>query len=216
MSKSVGVLGSGVVAQALAAGFLSEGYDVMIGTREPGKLASWQQSAGRLAKVGGFSEAARHGSLLVLAVKGTAAASVLDMAGSAELAGKVIIDACNPLADLPPEDGVLRFTTALDASLMEDLQRRFPAARFVKAFSCVGNAHMVKPDFGGVKPTMFICGDDPQAKIAVSAVLDRFGWEVADMGGAVSARAIEPLCMLWCIPGLLHGQWNHAFKLLKR
>jgi len=85
----------------------------------------------------------------------------------------------------------------------------------VKAFNSVGNGRMVNPQFDGGKPTMFICGDNAAAKKVVETILDQFGWEIADMGNVEAARAIEPLCMLWCIPGLLHSQWTHAFKLLK-
>jgi hypothetical protein len=99
---------------------------------------------------------------------------------------------------------------------MEQLQAAFPNAHFVKAFSSVGNALIVNPDFGGIKPTMFICGNDANAKKEVSKILDRFGFEVEDMGGVEAARAIEPLCILWCIPGFLRNQWMHAFKLLKK
>jgi predicted dinucleotide-binding enzyme len=98
---------------------------------------------------------------------------------------------------------------------MERLQRQVPDARFVKAFSCIGNALMVNPDFKGTKPTMFICGNDAAAKSDVSRVLDQFGFETADMGKVESARAIEPLCMLWCVPGFLENSWTHAFKLLR-
>jgi 8-hydroxy-5-deazaflavin:NADPH oxidoreductase len=73
---------------------------------------------------------------------------------------------------------------------------------------------MVNPQFKSGKPTMFICGNDEAAKLTVSGILDQFGWETADMGKAEAARAIEPLCMLRCIPGFLHNQWVHAFKLL--
>lgn len=148
-------------------------------------------------------------------VKGTVAADALRAAGAANLAGKPVIDATNPIADSPPTNGVLKFFTNLDESSMERLQREFPDARFVKAFNSVGNAHMVEPQFTGGKPTMFICGNDEAAKRTVSGILDQFGWETADMGKIEAARAIEPLCMLWCIPGLLRHQWNHAFKLLK-
>jgi hypothetical protein len=86
----------------------------------------------------------------------------------------------------------------------------------VKAFSCVGNALMVNPDLGGQVPTMFICGDSAAAKQEVQEVLRQFGWEWEDLGGVEAARAIEPLCMLWCIPGFLRNQWTHAFKLLRR
>jgi len=110
--------------------------------------------------------------------------------------------------------GVLKFFTNLDDSLMERLQREFSGACFVKAFNSVGNACMVNPQFKGGRPTMFICGNDEQAKGIVSGILDQFGWETADMGKAEAARAIEPLCMLWCIPGFLRNDWVHAFKLL--
>jgi hypothetical protein len=133
-----------------------------------------------------------------------------------DLAGKTVIDATNPIADAPPTHGVLRFFTTLDESLMERLQKRAPKANFVKAFSCVGNAFMVNPDFGGQKPTMFLCGANANAKAEVQKILEQFGWEWEDLGGVEAARAIEPLCMLWCIPGFLRNQWAHAFKLLRK
>jgi 8-hydroxy-5-deazaflavin:NADPH oxidoreductase len=151
---------------------------------------------------------------VVLAVKGAAAADALRAAGVANLAGKVLVDATNPIADAPPVNGVLKFFTSLDDSLMERLQREFAGVRFVKAFNSVGNSGFVNPQFKGGKPTMFICGNDDAAKQIVSGILDQFGWEVADMGKAEAARAIEPLCILWCIPGFLHNDWMHAFKVL--
>jgi predicted dinucleotide-binding enzyme len=213
--KRIAVLGSGIVGQVLADGFLAHGYEVMRGTREPAKLADWTSRAGAKAAGGTFAEAARFGELIVLAVKGAAAEAVLDLCGAPSLAGKIVIDTTNPIADKPPVNGVLAFFTSLDDSLMERLQRRVPAARFVKAFSCVGNALMVNPHLPGGPPTMFICGNDAGAKAEVKVVLDRFGWETADMGAAEAARAIEPLCMLWCIPGLTQNRWSHAFKLLQ-
>ena len=210
----VGVLGSGDVAKVLAGGFLKHGHDVMIATRMPDKLADWARKNPK-ARVGSFEDAAKFGELAVLAVKGTAAADVLRAAGLNNLVGKTVIDATNPIADAPPTNGVLKFFTTLDDSLMERLQREFPEVRLVKAFNSVGNARMVNPSFRGGKPTMFICGNDAAAKKAVVRVLDEFGWESEDMGGAEAARAIEPLCMLWCIPGFLHNQWSHAFKLLR-
>ncbi|OGF16507.1 MAG: DNA-binding protein [Candidatus Eisenbacteria bacterium RBG_16_71_46] len=210
----VGILGSGDVAKALAGGFLQHGHEVMLGTRTPAKLAEWaaQNPKGR---TGSFAGAAGFGELIVLAVKGSVAADALRAAGTSNLAGKPVIDATNPIADAPPTHGVLKFFTSLDESLMERFQREFRDARFVKAFNSVGNARMVHPQYPGGKPTMFICGDDEQAKQTVSGVLDQFGWETADMGRVQAARAIEPLCMLWCIPGLLRNEWGHAFKLLK-
>ena len=80
----------------------------------------------------------------------------------------------------------------------------------------MGNPCMVNPHFDGGKPIMFICGNNEAAKKKVSGILDQFGWETADMGGVEAARAIEPLGMLWCIPGFLRNEWTHAFKLLKK
>ena len=209
----VGIIGSGDVARTLGAGFLQHGHDVTLGTRETSRLADWAAKHPG-ARVAGVAEAAGFGEIVVLAVKGTAAADALRAAGAANLAGKPLIDATNPIADAPPTNGVLRFFTDLDESLMERLQREFGGVRFVKAFNSVGHAAMVDPRFAGGKPTMFICGDDDAAKRIVTGILDQFGWETADMGRAEAARAIEPLCMLWCIPGFLRNDWMHAFKLL--
>jgi 8-hydroxy-5-deazaflavin:NADPH oxidoreductase len=210
----VGILGSGAVAKSLAAGCLKYGHHVMLGTRTASKLTDWavQHPA---AKIGPVADAAAFGEVIVLAVKGTAAADVLRSAGAAALKGKVVIDTTNPIAPEPPVNGILKYFTTLDDSLMERLQREFPAARFVKAFSSVGNAAMVDPNFAGGKPTMFICGNDAPAKQVVRGILDDFGWETEDMGGVEAARAIEPLCMLWCIPGFVKQDWMHAFKMLR-
>ena len=211
----VGVLGSGQVGQVLAGGFLKHGYEVMVGTRSPEKLSEWKQKAGKNARVGGVAETAAFGELVVLAVKGTAARETTAMA-KANLKGKTVIDATNPIADAPPEKGVLKFFTSFDKSLMEQLQADVPDARFVKAFSCVGNALFVNPDLGGVKPTMFICGNDAGAKKDVAKICEIFGFEVEDCGAVEAARAIEPLCILWCIPGFMKNDWVHAFKVLRK
>jgi predicted dinucleotide-binding enzyme len=208
-----GVLGSGDVAKVLASGFLKHGHDVMVGTRTLSKLANWAKQNPK-GSVGSFADAAKFAQLVVLAVKGTVAHDALRAAGAANLAGKPVIDATNPIADALPVNGVLKFFTNLDESLMERLQREFGDARFVKAFNSVGNPLMVNPQLKGGKPTMFICGNDDAAKQTVRGIVDQFGWETADMGKAESARAIEPLCMLWCIPGMLRNEWAHAFKLL--
>src|SRR5215510_10401909 len=210
----VGVIGSGDVAKSLASGFLKHGHNVVIGTRDSAKLKDWAaQNSG--VRVGSFRDAAQFGQLIVLAVKGSAAMEALRQAGISTLAGKPIIDTTNPIAEAPPQNGVLKFFTNLDESLMERLQREFPDARFVKAFNSVGNPLMVNPQFKEGKPTMFICGNVEAAKQTVRRILDQFGWETADMGKVEAARAIEPLCMLWCIPGFLRQEWTHAFKLLR-
>lgn len=212
--QKIGILGSGVVGTTLASGFLKHGYEVMIGSRSPQKLSDWQQQnpGGQL---GTFEEAAAFGQTLVLAVVGHAAEEALTQAGEASLSGKTILDATNPIAKEPPVDGVLKFFTDLNESLMEKLQNRFPEARFVKVFNSVGSALMVNPQLPGGKPTMFIAGNDEGARQEVTQILDQFGWETSDLGRATAARAIEPLCMLWCIPGFLQNDWMHAYKVLK-
>ncbi len=215
MSTRVGIVGSGVVAQTLAKGFIEHGYNVTIGTNTPRKLQELQSAMNGRATIGSFEDAARFGEIVVLAVKGTAAEAALKASGIGNLKGKTVIDTTNPIADAPPVKGVLQYFTSSNESLMERLQALAVEAHLVKAFSCIGHAFMVNPDFNGVKPTMFICGNHDGAKGEVTAILDQFGFDVADMGAVEGARAIEPLCILWCIPGFLSNSWTHAFKLLR-
>jgi predicted dinucleotide-binding enzyme len=215
MATRVGVLGSGQVAQVLAKGFQKHGYEVMIGSREPSKLSSWQAESGQGIALGDFAAAASFGEIVVLAVLGRAAGSAVQLAGIDNLAGKVVIDATNPIDDKPPVNGILQYFTGPNSSLMEQLQAQAPDAHFVKAFSSVGNHFMVNPQIPGGRPTMFICGNSDDAKKTVVHVLDQFGWDAEDIGKVEGARAIEPLCQLWCAPGFLRNQWTHAFKVIK-
>ena len=213
--KKIGIIGSGSVGKTLATGFLKYGFEVMIGSRDLLKLAEWKASSGQHGYVGSVEETAHFGEIIVLATKGAAAIDALVLASEANLSGKIIIDTTNPISDATPENGVLQFFSELNSSLMEQLQKRFPVARFVKAFNSIGSSLMINPDFAGVKPTMFIGGNDQEAKDEVAEICALFGFEPEDMGAAEGARAIEPLCMLWCIPGFRENKWKHAFKLLK-
>jgi predicted dinucleotide-binding enzyme len=210
--KKVGILGSAVVGQTLAQGFQQHGYEVCIGSRSPAKLAAFTESSGIPA--GTFDAVAGWGELLVLAVHGTAAEEAMALAGVDNHRGKIVIDTTNPLSKEPPVDGVLKVFTGPNESLLERLQVAFPKTRLVKAFNSVGTPRMVDPVYAGGRPTMFFCGNDAAAKAEVAEILTRFGWEPADMGVAAAARAIEPLCQLWCIPGFRENHWTHAFKLL--
>jgi predicted dinucleotide-binding enzyme len=211
----IGIIGSGVVGQTLAAGFLKHGHEVEIGTRDPVKLKDWSAKHPGI-KVKTFAEAAAFGDVVVLAVSGQVALEAVKLVGPKALRGKTVIDACNPIGGGPPVNGVLSYFTTYTDSLMERLQKAYPEAHFVKAFNSVGNAQMVNPHFAGGRPTMFICGNDAGAKKTVTQILDQFGWDTEDMGAVEAARAIEPLCMLWCIPGVGRGDWSpHAFKLLR-
>lgn len=214
--ENIGVLGTGIVGTTLANGFLQLGMRVMIGTRSAEKVLEWKANGGENALIGTPQEAAAFGEIVVLAVKGTAAEDVIIAAGVENLRGKTVIDTTNPIAPLPPTNGVLHYITSLEDSLMERLQRLAPEAHFVKAFSIVGSTKMVHPVFEDGVPTMFICGNNETAKYATTAILEQFGWETEDMGSVEAARAIEPLAMLWCIPGFMRNSWSHAFKLLKK
>ncbi len=212
----VGIIGSAVVGQVLAKAFKTEGYDTILGTRNVEKeevVKFKNENAG--IQIGTFKETASFGELIVLATGGRVTENALNLAGIENFNNKIVIDATNPIAAAPPENGVLKFFTDLNESLMERIQKLIPQAKVVKAFNSVGNALMYKPILPGGKPTMFIAGNDDAAKKTVTDILTAFGWETEDMGKAEAARAIEPLCILWCIPGFIRNQWMHAFKLLK-
>jgi hypothetical protein len=212
---NIGILGSGSVGKVLGAGFLKHGHQVMLGTRDPDKPAvrQWllENAAGR---AGTFEQAAQFADLVVLATLGRAAEEAIRLAGLANFTGKTVMDTTNPIADTPPAGGILSYFTGPNESLGERIQAALPLAHVVKAFNSVGAAHMINPSFSQGTPTMFLCGDHAGAKEQVSGIIRQFGWEPFDCGGITASRAIEPLCILWCLRGFQHNQWNHAFKLL--
>jgi 8-hydroxy-5-deazaflavin:NADPH oxidoreductase len=211
----VGVLGSGVVGQRLAAGFSSRGHDVMIGTRDPDKaeLRDWLAGDGAGVRAGTFRETAEHGEILVLAVLGDAAQSAIADAGAGNFTGKVVIDAMNPLdfsGGFPPKLSI----SGAD-SLGEQVQRTLPDAKVVKAFNTIGNTYFVDPRFSQGEPTMLIAANDAEAKQTVRDVLTRFGWsDVVDLGGIEASRELEAICIAWVKIGGARGTWDHGFKLL--
>src|SRR5688500_10364998 len=213
----IGIIGSGAVGRVLASAFMKEGHRVMLGTRNTSKeeVVKWKKvNVG--AETGTFSEAAKFRELLVLATGCSVRENAIKLAGTEKFNNKTVIDATNPFAAATPEKGILKFFTNPDESLMERLQKLIPGAKLVKAFNSIGNVVMYKPNYQDGIPTMFICGNDLNAKNTVSGILTDFGFETEDMGGVEAARAIEPLAILWCIPGFIRNQWNHAFKLLKK
>lgn len=217
MMKNIAIIGSGQVGRSLASGFLKYNFPTMIGSRSKEKQKELQETIGGSISTGSFKDTADFGDIVVLAVKGLAAKEALESIGKKHLKNKIVIDTTNPIADTAPQNGVLNFFTDQNDSLMEQLQAAYPDAKFVKAFSCIGSALMVNPHFPkGEKPGMFICGNEREAKKEVAKILDLFGFDIEDMGGVEAARAIEPLCMLWCIPGFKDNSWAHAFRLLKQ
>jgi predicted dinucleotide-binding enzyme len=208
MEKRIGILGSGIVGVTLANGLKDLYSNVAIANRKAVPVDGWG------GEVGTYLDVAANSDIIILAVKGSAAEEVITSVKN-RISDKTVIDTTNPIADVAPDEGVLNYFTNLNESLMERLQHIAPEANFVKSFNSVGSAFMIKPDFRDGKPTMFICGNSSEAKTEVTELLASIGWEAQDMGGVKSARAIEPLCILWCLPGMLHNEWSHAFKLLK-
>jgi predicted dinucleotide-binding enzyme len=210
----IGIIGSGKVGEVLGDGFLAHGHAVMRGSRNPAKLEPWRSAAKGNASTGTVAQTAAWGEIIVLAVKGIGAEPAIDEAGAANLAGKLVLDTTNPIADGPPRNGALRYFTGANESLVERLQNKAPQARFVKAWNSVGNAVMVNPKLG-TTPSMFICGADPAAKHEAGELLAMFGWEAIDVGGLEMGFAVEALAILWCAPGFLRNDWVHAFKYLR-
>jgi len=212
----IGVIGSGIVGQVLANGFNKHGHQVILGTNSVAKHEALSSKLNAGISIENFDQTANKSELIVLAVKGTAAEEVIKSIAD-KISGKIVIDTTNPIAESPPVNGVLSYFTDMNnESLMERLIKIVPEAKFVKAFNSIGNAYMVNPDFSGIKPAMFICGNDNEAVEQVANILDTFGFSPENMGKAEAARAIEPLCILWCLPGFIRNQWSHAFALLKK
>jgi len=211
----IGILGTGDVGRVLGSGLVSLGHEVKIGSRTPQKpeVKEWLKAAGPKASAGSFAEAAAFGEMAVLATLWIGTENAIKLAGSQNLAGKMVIDTTNPL-DF--STGTPRLSVGHTDSAGETVQRWLPQSRVVKAFNHVGNAHFIKPQFPDGPPTMFICGNDGGAKKIVSGLLEAFGWAVIDIGGIEGSRLLEPLAMLWILYGFRTSTWSHAFKLLRR
>jgi 8-hydroxy-5-deazaflavin:NADPH oxidoreductase len=194
------VLGTGIVGRTLATKLVEVGHDVVMGSRDGSNetAAEWVAGVGGAGRAGTFAEAAEHGEIALNATSGAASLAALELAGAANLAGKVLVDVANPLdfsRGMPPS-----LTVANTDSLAEQIQRAFPAARVVKALNTVNASVMVDP--GGLAgPTnLFVAGDDTRAKVVVTALLVSFGWaaeQVVDLGGLSAARGLEAYLLLW-------------------
>lgn len=210
----VAILGTGPVAQALGRGFLSLGDEVRLGGRQAGgeKAAAWVKAAGAGASEGTLADAAAFGELIVVAVLGTALPEAVAAAGEANFAGKVVIDTTNPL-DF--SSGVGQLAISGPDSCGETLQRLLPEGKVVKAFNTVNNAFMVRPHWEGGIPDMYLAGDDAEAKRKVRDILVRFGWNPVDLGGILSSRWLEAMCMAWVNVAMPSNRWNAAFKVIE-
>ncbi|MBV8246516.1 MAG: NAD(P)-binding domain-containing protein [Candidatus Eremiobacteraeota bacterium] len=209
----IGILGSGDVGKALGRGFVAEGHEVTIGSREPAKLNAWKTEVGTRGRAGTFEEAARFGEIVVIATLWSGTKDAIDLANADNLRNKIVIDVTNPLVFSESGPGLALGHTDSGG---EQVQRWLPDSRVVKAFNSVGNALMYKPQLPNGPPTMFIAGNDESAKQRVTEILTSFGWETDDTGGIESARLLEPLCILWVRYGMATNTWDHAFKLLHK
>ncbi|HXE46363.1 MAG TPA: NAD(P)-binding domain-containing protein [Conexibacter sp.] len=209
----VGVIGSGQVGRALAAGFAAHGHEVAIGTRDPDandELQAWAAERDNVA-VGTFAAAAEGGEIVVLATRGTAVAEAIETAGREHFAGKLVIDATNPLGF---SGGGPALAVGHTDSGGETVQRALPDARVVKAFNTVNAGLMVDPKLPNGPHPMFIAGDDDAAKASVSEILADFGWKAFDVGRIERARELESLVILWVAIGQRRGAFDHAFTLV--
>jgi predicted dinucleotide-binding enzyme len=201
----IGVLGTGMVGQAIAGKLAALGHEVKMGAREAGneKAQAWAKSAGPRASHGTFAEAAAFGDMVFHCALGTAALDVIAAAGAANLAGKVLVDVSNPLdfSQMPPT----LFTGPAD-SLGERIQKAFRQARVVKALNTVNAQVMVAPERLPAETNIFVCGNDADAKKQVAALIQDFGWKcVIDLGDITAARATEAYLLLWLrLWGVLH------------
>jgi len=200
----VAILGTGVVGQVLAKGLLGLGNEVTFGTRDPAGASAQKATAeARGAKATTFADAARGADFAILATAWSGTQSALQLAGAANLAGKVLIDATNPL---DVSGGAPKLAVGFATSAGEQVQAWAPRALVVKAFNTVGNALMVKPKLA-TPPTMFIAGNDAAAKEMVTGLLKQFGWSASDLGGIEAARYLEPFAMVW----ITHAMKNKTF-----
>jgi predicted dinucleotide-binding enzyme len=212
----IGILGTGDVGRALGTGFVSRGHEVMMGGRDAAsaKAKAWAASAGPRARTGSFAEAAAFGEAVVIATLWSGTENALTLAKPDAMAGKLVMDATNPLVFAPNAPPALALGHTDSGG--EQVQRWLPKARVVKVFNIVGHTEMVDPAFEHGPPDMFYCGNDEAAKKQVAEFLTAFGWRSTDIGGIEGARVLEPLCILWVLYGFKTGAWRHALAMLRK
>ena len=196
----IGVLGTGMVGNAIAGRLVALGHTVMMGAREAGneRAQAWVESAGEGASAGSFADAAAFGELVVNCTAGAHSLDALEAAGRENLAGKLLIDVANaldPSGGRPPT-----LTVANTDSLGEQVQRAFPDAKVVKALNTMNCQVMVDPSRVPGDHAVFVCGDDADAKRQVRELLESIGWpslRIIDLGGIEAARGTEMYVALW-------------------
>jgi len=218
MASKIAILGSGDVAQILGKGLLSKGYEVTLGSREPksAKLQEWL-SANPKGNTALSADAAKWGDIVIIATvwgeNGKATQDALKLVGSENLKGKVVLDATNPLK-FEKSGPSLEIGTTTSGG--EVIQSWIPDARVVKAYNTISVHQMIDPPtHNGVKPDMWIAGNDADAKKIAADIIKRGGYEsVIDMGDITRSRLLEPFAMLWITYGFTNNHWTHSFALL--
>jgi 8-hydroxy-5-deazaflavin:NADPH oxidoreductase len=197
----IGVLGTGMVGQAVATKLVDVGHEVMMGSRQAGnqKAVEWAEGAGERASEGSFTDAAAFGEIVINATAGEGSLDALEQAGADNLAGKVLWDISNAL---DYSTGALRLTVDVgkEDSLAERIQAAHPDAQVVKALNTANARVMVDPASLGEETNLFICGNERGAKARVIEVLETFGWlsgDIVDLGDLTAARGMEAYVLLW-------------------
>jgi predicted dinucleotide-binding enzyme len=217
---NIGILGSGPVGLTLGKGLMQTGHYITIGTRNPAResLQQWARKEGKQASIGTFRQAAEFGELLLICTSWQGTKKAIEAAGIWNFKAKTVVDVTNPLDGKGPDEyGRLTFIIGHNNSAGEQIQAWLPPdASVVKALSCVGHERMLLPKFKEGYPTMFIAGNNPEAKKQVIDLLHQIGWnDIADMGRIEMSRSIEPLSILWAAYGFMNDSTKHAFKLLR-
>jgi len=196
----IGIMGSGVTGQTVGSKLVHLGHEVMLGSREEAnpKLVAWaKEEASQHALYGTFRDAAKFGEIVFNCTKGSASIDALMTAGAENIQGKILIDTANPYdAD---SANIWTLTICNDDSLGEEIQRLFPKTMVVKTLNTVHANVMVAPEKLLEKSSIFVSGDDIDAKATVVRILKEwFGWkDVIDLGGIITARSVEMYIMLW-------------------
>jgi len=205
-----------MVGESIANKLISLGHSVCMGSRtaDNEKAVSWARAASPAASVLAFSDAARFGEIIFVCTKGDASLDVVRNLPTDAVDGKILIDVSNPLDfshGMPPS--LLICNTN---SLGEEIQKAQPRARVVKTLNVVNAAVMVNPAKTGGSPTMFVSGDDAEAKAKVIGLLQSFGWtDIIDLGNIATARGTEMLLPIWLSVLQTYGHPNYGFKIIR-
>jgi len=214
MAKTIGIIGSGVVGQQLALGFLKAGDEVVIGTRDPKKLDTWKKDAPK-AKIGSFKDAAEFGEVIILCTKWEGAENAIKAAGKDHFSGKIVIDVTNPLL-FEQEGKPPTLALGFPSSGGKSVQAWIPNAKVVKAFNTITAYKMTNGKFSEGQGDMPIAGNDEKAKSVVADIAKKWGWNVIDFGQIEQSYLLEAIAMVWIGYGFKHNHWTHGFKLLDK